>query len=274
MICQWCNKKTLKWEEVGIPCFHQYPYRKLSRELRHRPDNRHYPRYMDSPCPCGRPFSDHRVCHKPKGDPCAQVIKTAREWLAHGEDPSKICGLPASSHIFRKSISSRSKVCLLRQLRQRDGWRCLLCNRKFEDPSPSHPHPLSVTIDHVLPVSKGGTNEPNNLQLTHRMCNMKKHDGVQPHRFPTQKHTKWITNQLLHELRTRGLRGWRRHQVVQGCVPDVVFRVAKLAVYVYDLVPTEVSMVEGRALSKYGWKVIRLGRLDILGDVDKFIRKI
>ena len=33
-------------------------------------------------------------------------------------------------------------------------------------------------------------------------------------------------------------------------------------------------MVEGRALSKYGWKVIRLGRLDILGDVDKFIRKI
>jgi very-short-patch-repair endonuclease len=57
-------------------------------------------------------------------------------------------------------------------------------------------------------------------------------------------------------------------------VPDVVYHDAKLAVYVYDCMPSEVSMVEGRELHKKGWEVIRLGRLDILGDVDKFIRKI
>lgn len=34
--------------------------------------------------------------------------------------------------------------------------------------------PMSATIDHIKPRSKGGTNDPSNLQLAHFGCNLRK----------------------------------------------------------------------------------------------------
>lgn len=44
-------------------------------------------------------------------------------------------------------------------------------------------HPLrldgsDVTIDHVIPKSKGGTDNLSNLQLAHRYCNYEKADKI------------------------------------------------------------------------------------------------
>jgi len=33
-------------------------------------------------------------------------------------------------------------------------------------------------IDHIIPLSKGGKHEPSNLQLTHPVCNLKKHNKL------------------------------------------------------------------------------------------------
>jgi len=33
------------------------------------------------------------------------------------------------------------------------------------------PHPLSMSIDHIIPLSRGGTHEPDNVQLAHFICN-------------------------------------------------------------------------------------------------------
>jgi hypothetical protein len=151
MICQWCHR-TIVVTDIGKPCS-VFP---------HRPDNRHYP--LSNPCPCGRLPSAHRVSHQPKGEPCAHEIMGD-----HGE-PVGICGLPASSHITRKPISSPSRV---RQLRQRDGWVCQLCDRELGNP-PVWPHPMSVTIDHIIPIGRGGCDDLSNLQLAHRRCNLKK----------------------------------------------------------------------------------------------------
>ena len=38
-------------------------------------------------------------------------------------------------------------------------------------------HPLSPTIDHVIPLSKGGTHEPGNCRLACFRCNAIKSDG-------------------------------------------------------------------------------------------------
>lgn len=55
----------------------------------------------------------------------------------------------------------------------RDGRRCQICLKKLDLRLPST-HDYGPTLDHILPVSRGGTNESNNLRLAHRICNMKR----------------------------------------------------------------------------------------------------
>ncbi|MEU2106485.1 HNH endonuclease signature motif containing protein [Nocardia sp. NPDC019255] len=56
-----------------------------------------------------------------------------------------------------------------------DGYRCHLCRRKT-DPTKVAPHPRSPTIDHVIPLSKGGTHEPSNCRTACFHCNATKGD--------------------------------------------------------------------------------------------------
>lgn len=56
------------------------------------------------------------------------------------------------------------------QLAARDGSRCQICRRKI-DLSRSGQDQWGPSIDHILPVSRGGTNDPANLRLAHRRCN-------------------------------------------------------------------------------------------------------
>jgi 5-methylcytosine-specific restriction endonuclease McrA len=37
-----------------------------------------------------------------------------------------------------------------------------------------HGHPLYLTIDHVIPLSKGGEHSPLNVQAAHATCNYSK----------------------------------------------------------------------------------------------------
>lgn len=51
---------------------------------------------------------------------------------------------------------------------------CGICGKPV-DPSYKYPHPLSPTVDHIIPVSLGGhPSDLDNLQLAHRCCNREK----------------------------------------------------------------------------------------------------
>ena len=52
---------------------------------------------------------------------------------------------------------------------QAHGGVCALCGEPVE--------PADVTIDHIVPLVKGGAHERNNWQLAHRRCNSAKRDG-------------------------------------------------------------------------------------------------
>ena len=55
---------------------------------------------------------------------------------------------------------------------------CGICGRPVNK-SYKYPHPLSAVIDHIIPVSKGGSiADINNLQLAHSYCNRKKSDNI------------------------------------------------------------------------------------------------
>ncbi len=51
---------------------------------------------------------------------------------------------------------------------------CGICGQPVDFSYP-YPHPLSPTVDHIIPVSKGGhPSALENLQLAHRWCNRQK----------------------------------------------------------------------------------------------------
>jgi 5-methylcytosine-specific restriction endonuclease McrA len=55
---------------------------------------------------------------------------------------------------------------------------CGICGKPV-DFSYKYPHPLSPTVDHIIPVSKGGhPSDMDNLQLAHRCCNREKSDKI------------------------------------------------------------------------------------------------
>ena len=57
----------------------------------------------------------------------------------------------------------------------RDKYRCHICGKKT-DPKKSVPHPKAPTIDHLVPLAKGGTHEPANVATACFICNATKRD--------------------------------------------------------------------------------------------------
>lgn len=58
---------------------------------------------------------------------------------------------------------------------ERDGYRCHLC-RKLTNPAKPVPHPRAPTIDHIVPLAKGGTHQPTNCRTACFSCNTAKGD--------------------------------------------------------------------------------------------------
>lgn len=55
---------------------------------------------------------------------------------------------------------------------------CAICGQRV-DKKLKYPHPMSATVDHVIPVSKGGhPSDISNLQLAHFYCNRQKSDKL------------------------------------------------------------------------------------------------
>lgn len=64
-----------------------------------------------------------------------------------------------------------------RRIYERDGWRCQLCLKPVRRDL-TVPAPLAPVIDHVMPLARGGTHEPANVQCAHFICNSMKSDTV------------------------------------------------------------------------------------------------
>lgn len=67
----------------------------------------------------------------------------------------------------RKTLSGRTRINVL----ERDDYTCQMCGATLEDGVKLH-------IDHIIPVSKGGGNDMDNLQVLCHKCNLAKHNRV------------------------------------------------------------------------------------------------
>ena len=76
---------------------------------------------------------------------------------------------------------------------------CGICGKPV-DFSYRYPHPLSPTVDHIIPVSKGGhPSDLDNLQLAHRCCNREKSDKLIDKTYKVSDEDKLVSNQLLEQ---------------------------------------------------------------------------
>ncbi len=73
---------------------------------------------------------------------------------------------------------------------------CAICGRPV-DFSLKYPHPLSASIDHIIPIAKNGhPSDISNLQLAHWICNRKKSDKlIEKQNFVEVKEV--VSNRLL-----------------------------------------------------------------------------
>jgi hypothetical protein len=78
---------------------------------------------------------------------------------------SVLNGIRPDPTLFDALPSSRTAIpaTVRRAIYERDDWKCVDCESRDD-----------LTIDHRLPVVRGGTNEPDNLQTMCRPCNLKK----------------------------------------------------------------------------------------------------
>lgn len=60
---------------------------------------------------------------------------------------------------------------------ERDIWLCGLCSTPV-DPDCSWPDPMSPSLDHIQPLSLGGTHTYENVQLAHLVCNVSKGNRI------------------------------------------------------------------------------------------------
>jgi 5-methylcytosine-specific restriction endonuclease McrA len=61
------------------------------------------------------------------------------------------------------------------EIHERDGWRCGICGRRVNRRL-VHPHPMSASLDHVVPLSEGGAHTRANTQCSHLACNVTKNN--------------------------------------------------------------------------------------------------
>lgn len=56
---------------------------------------------------------------------------------------------------------------------ERDGWVCGICSEPV-DRELKFPDPMSVSLDHVIPLANGGEHSRANTQCAHLSCNVRK----------------------------------------------------------------------------------------------------
>lgn len=165
----WCNSHYSQWTHYGEVRPFIYKWKE------------------PGPClVCGNPpCRAHRTfC----SNNCYQLWRTYK-----GNVPTEVecvlCGQSISLIGGAKRKKSTTKLCKrcrthskkhgisVGQLAKRDGTDCGICGDPV-DMTVRLPNRMCASIDHVLARANGGTNNPENLQLAHLLCNARKSDRI------------------------------------------------------------------------------------------------
>lgn len=101
---------------------------------------------------------------------------TTRRYSAVRLYCSKACRARASHrkrrHLERAAMRE-GEMFTLREIAERDGWTCHICGKKIPD-RPSGLRDEDASIDHLIPLTSGGSHTRANVALAHRICNSRR----------------------------------------------------------------------------------------------------
>jgi len=108
-------------------------------------------------------------------------------WVDHSHLYSKGCSKRCYDALYRKNNRDKCRDKLQRYnakkhgniveqfnpllIYERDNWICQICGKKVKRNGKAH-HPLQPSIDHIIPISLGGSHSRLNVRCTHLNCNL------------------------------------------------------------------------------------------------------
>ncbi len=109
-------------------------------------------------------YLDHKELHNSKG----------KAWAKNNPEKRK-----AAKHRRRALENNANAERFLDvEIFERDGWACGICG-DLVDKELKYPHPMSKSLDHIVPISKGGSHTRNNTQCSHIRCNKRKYNSTE-----------------------------------------------------------------------------------------------
>lgn len=140
-------------------------------------------------CRCGRPVAEgrSRYCsdcgssRSPTSAVCgvcgASFVRTQNRKLYCSDEHARLALRDRNrKKNYKRRIQARSGLYTLAEVAERDGWRCHVCGGKVNPALPGT-HKRGATIDHLVPISRGGADTSENVALAHRLCNIKRGTG-------------------------------------------------------------------------------------------------
>ena len=109
-----------------------------------------------------RPFCSQRDCDKPVKlhGLCVTHYFRQKDRIAGARREARKRGVEAEQ-IDRDAVGDR------------DEWRCGICRRRVYR-EVKYPSPRSASLDHVVPLSQGGTHLMSNVRISHLECNVRR----------------------------------------------------------------------------------------------------
>lgn len=108
-------------------------------------------------------------------NPCARTRREnwQREWLDRNRERVRERNR-RREHLKRASMYGAGVERFnSREIYMRDRWICGICRKKI-NPKLRHPHPMSASLDHVIPLSEGGPHTRANTRAAHLRCNCRR----------------------------------------------------------------------------------------------------
>lgn len=153
----------------------------------YRPGNRRPSIYCSRPCK-DRARRDQEILDRELAKPIGRIcmhcgVVLPQRMRADALFCSQACNYGA--HALQRKLRARTgdegKPGYLRAfICRRDKWTCGIC-REPVDSVLRHPDPRCVSLDHIVPVSHGGSNDLWNLRLTHLVCNLSRGNRLEAH---------------------------------------------------------------------------------------------